>query len=278
MGAIVGGLFAEYPNAAVAWKRLNRYVNDKDFVASWSAFVAKENGFEDSRNFSRFQDILDFAQRKLIALKTVTRPYLQDDARLRRPLENLFQARSFADLKIPLATVGVDLITGKKVVFDTGSLIDGIYASSAIPAVFPPLKQQDMMICDGGGAYRVPVDTCHEQGADFIIAVDIPAFAQQKFSTGLDLILRNNTIVRQRLNDLVLATADLVIRPDVKEFHWANFRAGEACRQRGLEAGRQAMPRLRALLSERKSWAYRLRQQLATMLQLVTEKPQPAQE
>ena len=53
------------------------------------------------------------------------------------------------------------------------------------------------------------------------------------------MILRSNTIARQRLNRFVCATADFVIRPDVTEFHWADFGAGEACRARGYAAARE---------------------------------------
>ncbi|MFH1845917.1 MAG: patatin-like phospholipase family protein [bacterium] len=259
MGSIVGGLYAEYPNAAVTWKRLQRYVNDAEFAASWSAFVDKDSGSEGAEPTRRFNDLFDFLQRKLIAIKTVTRPYQQDKERLYKPLENLFQARSFAELKIPFAAVALDLVSGQKVLFKEGPLIDGIYASSAIPAIFPPLERDGMMICDGGGPFRVPVEACRDLGADITVAVDIPAFDQEKFRTGLDLILRNNTIARQRLNKFVLATADLVIRPDVDDYHWADFRAGEACRDKGIEAAREALPRLRELVKQQGSLSYRFR-------------------
>jgi NTE family protein len=272
MGAIVGGLYAEYPQAAVTWKRLYHYVTNQDFVSSWSAFVAKESSGEESQPPRRFQDMLDFVHRKMIALKTVTRPYLQEADRLRKPLENLFQVRSFEQLKIPFAAVAVDLISGRKVVFTQGSLIDGVYASSAIPAVFPPLERDGMMICDGGGPYRTPVDICQEMGATFLIAVDIPAFEQQKFTTGLEIIMRNNTIARQRLNDLVLEKADIVIRPDVHDFHWADFKAGEACRERGRDAALAVLPQLQEKLERQRQWSFRMRRQLASLLCAVTDR------
>jgi NTE family protein len=116
-----------------------------------------------------------------------------------------------------------------------------------------------MVICDGGGPFRVPVEACEEMGAKVVIAVDIPAFEETRFSTGLDMILRSNTIARQRLNVFICARADFVIRPSVTEFHWADFGACEACRERGYEAGRAAMPDLLRLLEWRASLAYRLK-------------------
>jgi len=274
MGAIVGGLYAEHPNAEVTWKRLQSYVRDEDFAASWSAFVAKGSGTENGTEHPRlWQDLFDYLQRRLIAVKTVTRPYVQSADRLRRPLENLFQVADFADLKIPFAAVALDLVSGRRVVCRSGSLIDGVYASSCIPAIFPPLARDEMLIVDGGGPFRVPVEACRELGADVVVAVDIPAFEETKFNTGLDVILRSNTIARQRLNDFVLATADVVITPAVQDYHWADFRAGEQCRARGVEAAQEALTELRTALRRVRSWKYRMRRQLASLLGMVSEPP-----
>jgi NTE family protein len=274
MGAIVGGLYAEHPQAEVTWKRLLSYVQDEDFASSWSAFVAKGSGAENGEDHTtRWQDLLDYVQRRFIAVKTVTRPYVQSTERLRQPLENLFQVPTFAELKIPFAAVALDLVSGQRVIFKSGSLVDGIYASSCIPAIFPPLERDGMQIVDGGGPYRVPVEACRELGADVVVAVDIPAFEENKFNTGLDIILRSNTIARQRLNEFVLATADLVIRPAVQDYHWADFRAGEQCRARGMEAAQAALGDLQRSLRQISSWKYRMRKQLANLLGMVSERP-----
>jgi NTE family protein len=114
----------------------------------------------------------------------------------------------------------------------------------------------------------VPVDACRDLGADLVIAVDIPAFQETSFSTGMDLILRSNTIARQRLNQYVCATADVVIRPDVTQYHWADFAAGEECRQKGLEAGREAVPELANMVRWRKSLPYRMKKVAGRVLRL----------
>jgi len=276
MGAIVGGLYAEVPDSDVTWERLLNYVHDEEFASSWSAFVAKGSGNgEEDEPIRRWNDLLDFLQRRIIAVKTVTRPYVQSAERLRRPLENLFRVETFEELKIPFAAVALDLISGKRVVSHSGSLIDGIYASSCIPAIFPPLARNGMLLIDGGGPYRVPVEACRDLGADFVVAVDIPAFEETRFRTGLDVIVRSNTIARQRLNEFVLATSDLVICPEVQDFHWADFRAGEQCHARGMEAARAALPELQAALQRVKSWQYRMRKQMASLLGMVTEGHSP---
>ncbi len=256
MGAIVGGLYAQNQDPLHLWQRLGSYVGNEDFASYWAPFLPRdEHAARDPQQ--RLVDIFDFMQRKLIAVKTVTRPYMQSESKLREPLAKLFGPISFSDLQIPLATVALDLIAGESVVYTEGPLVDGIYASSAIPSVFPPLEKDGQLIVDGGGPFRVPIEACHDLGADFILAVDIPAFEETSFSTGLDMILRSNTIARRRLNKMICAQADFVIRPNVTEFHWADFGAAEACRARGYKAAMDLMPELIKLLRWRKSLPYK---------------------
>jgi len=258
MGSIVGGLYAQDPDPAKVWRRLEAYVGNEDFASYWAPFVPRDEA--DAKDpQSRLTGIFDFMQRKMMAVKTVTLASTQDEKRLRGPLAGLFGPVGFEELAIPFAAVALDLISGDKVVFTTGPVIDGIYASSAIPSVFPPVTTDGRMICDGGGPFRVPVEACRDLGADIVIAVDIPAYEETSFSTGLDMILRSNTVARQRLNQFVCAQADFVIRPEVTEFHWADFSAGEACRTRGYEAGCAAVPELRRLLRWRRSLPFKLK-------------------
>ena len=225
MGSIVGGLYAQNPDPELVWSRLEAYVRSEEFIAYWAPFVPREdNEGLDARG--RLMGLYEFMQRKLIAVRTVTRPYLQEAEQLLNPLHNLFGPINFEELQIPLATVAVDLVSGEGVIYKEGSLVKGIYASSCIPAVFPPVEDEGRIIVDGGGPYRVPIEACRQLGADFIIAVDIPAFQERSFTTGLDMIMRSNTIARQRLNEFSCATADFVITPDVTDFHWADFGAG----------------------------------------------------
>ena len=267
MGAIVGGLYAQDPDPAKVWRRLEAYVSNEEFASYWAPFVPRDDT-EATDPQSRLSGIFDFMQRKMIAVKTVTKAYQQDESRLRGPLARLFGPVGFEELTIPLAAVALDLISGDKVVYTTGPVVDGIYASSAIPSVFPPVTTDGRMICDGGGPFRVPVEACRDLGANFVIAVDIPAYEETGFSTGLDMILRSNTIARQRLNRFDCAQADFVIRPAVTEFHWADFSAGKACRDRGYAAGLEVVDELKKLLHWRRGIPYRLKVQAHRLLRM----------
>ncbi|MFT5233211.1 MAG: NTE family protein [Candidatus Krumholzibacteriia bacterium] len=267
MGAIVGALYAQDPDPLKVWPRLKAYVGTEEFASYWAPFVPRDDA-EGRDPQKRLVDIFDYMQRKMIAMKTVTTSSQQDASKLRHPLASLFGPVSFSDLQINFAAVALDLVSGNKVTFTEGPLVDGLYASSAIPSVFPPVKKDGQLLCDGGGPFRVPVEACHELGADIVVAIDIPAFEETQFSTGLDMIMRSNTVARQRLNRYVCATADFVIRPEVTEYHWADFGAGEACHERGYEAGQKALPQLKALLRERAGFKYRSKKVAKKFLRL----------
>ena len=88
-------------------------------------------------------------------------------------LREAFGDRTFADSRVPLALVAVDLVSASEVVLTEGPLVDAILASSAIPAVFPPVVKGDQVLVDGGVLNSVPVDVAYDLGAGKVIAVDL---------------------------------------------------------------------------------------------------------
>ncbi|MBC8425961.1 patatin-like phospholipase family protein [bacterium] len=259
MGAIVGGLYAETQDAALTWRRLERLGADPEFLDTWTRFIAKGSG--EDEQLGLMQDLFDTLARKFMAFKTLTRPALADADKLRNPLLHIFTARDFSELRTTFAAIAVDLISGDKVLFDEGDLIDGIYASAAIPGVFPPFQINGQFVVDGGVLYRVPINTCRELGADLVIAVDLPAFESSKpeYKTGLEIMMRADTLAKLRLNEFVLDLADVVVRPEVSAYHWADFRSGRECREKGYEATMAMVPAIREIIDRRRSWRTRLR-------------------
>ena len=82
-------------------------------------------------------------------------------------------AKTFEEFKIPVKMIATDLKTGKKVVIDSGNIIEGIRASVSVPGVFTPVRRGDKWLVDGGLVDPVPVSVVRNMGADFVIAVDL---------------------------------------------------------------------------------------------------------
>ncbi len=83
------------------------------------------------------------------------------------------EAKTFADFKIPVSMVATNVETGKKVIINSGNIIESIRASISVPGVFTPVRRDGEWLVDGGLVDPIPVSVVKEMGADFVIAVDL---------------------------------------------------------------------------------------------------------
>ncbi|HOV04702.1 MAG TPA: patatin-like phospholipase family protein, partial [Kaistiaceae bacterium] len=73
----------------------------------------------------------------------------------------------------PFAAVATDLFTGREIWLQSGSVLDAVRASIAIPGIFTPAWLDGKWLLDGGLANPVPVSVTRALGADIIIAVNL---------------------------------------------------------------------------------------------------------
>lgn len=93
--------------------------------------------------------------------------------------EKIGENVTFADLRLPLAMVAVDLYTGRQVVLKDGLVADAVRATISLPGVFEPVDLGPFRLVDGGVLNNVPVDVARQMGANLVIAVDVlPHFGQ----------------------------------------------------------------------------------------------------
>jgi NTE family protein len=84
-----------------------------------------------------------------------------------------WQDRSIEALGLPFAAVATSLRTGAEVWLRSGSTLDAIRASIALPGVFAPVRWEGSFLVDGGLVNPVPVSLARAMGADVVIAVDL---------------------------------------------------------------------------------------------------------
>lgn len=113
------------------------------------------------------RDILDLSP---MAIKNGT---LLKSKKMAAILKRYLKDTKIEHLNIPFACVGLDIISGKKVVFDQGEVALAVQASSSIPMVFAPVEYENMLIADGCPVARVPVEEVRNMGADVVVAVDV---------------------------------------------------------------------------------------------------------
>ncbi len=92
-----------------------------------------------------------------------------------KALEENFSEETFEELCKPFACVATDLYSGREINFLTGSVVDAVRASCAIPGLFPPTTFNDRWLVDGGVVNPVPVNLCRHLGADIVFAVNLSA-------------------------------------------------------------------------------------------------------
>jgi NTE family protein len=78
----------------------------------------------------------------------------------------------FSDLPTPMKVIATDYYGQKEVILQEGELFPALAASSAIPAVFMPVRLHNRVMIDGGIANPVPYE-CLMDLADIVIGIDV---------------------------------------------------------------------------------------------------------
>ena len=161
--------------------------------------------------------------------------------------------RLIENMPLSLGIVATDLNSGQGVLFQRGDTATAVRASSAVPALFQPVKIAGREYVDGGLVSPVPVRYARQMGAELIIAVDISSAPEgNAASDTLQILMQTFAIMGKSINRFELREADLVVRPLLVGVASADFSS----RRRSIEAGRVAMqallPQLRAVLDEKK--------------------------
>jgi NTE family protein len=138
---------------------------------------------------------------------------------------------------MPLGIVATDLDSGEAVLFQRGDVGTAVRASSAVPAVFQPVRIGSREYVDGGLVSPIPVRSARQMGAELVVAVDISS-APEGNATGdaLRMLLQTFAIMGRSIGRLELGDAEIVIRPALAGVAGTDFGA----RRRAIQAGRAA--------------------------------------
>lgn len=177
---------------------------------------------------------------------------------------------TFADLRLPLAMVSVDIFTGREVILQGGLVIDAVRASISVPGIFEPVDLGDYRLVDGGVLDNVPIDVARNVlGATRTIAVDVlPNFSRnvpglKPLETGLQLPFAPRSLneiyhvlmimlgaqTENRLHD---NPPDLLIRPEISPAVTllTGFNRGSEIIRAGEDAAVEALPHIQALVGQ----------------------------
>ena len=149
--------------------------------------------------------------------------------------------RLIEQMPLPLGIVATRLDTGEGVLFQRGDTGTAVRASSAVPAVFLPVKISGSDYVDGGLVAPVPVRYARQMGAELVIAVDISAAPEgNPAADPLQILLQTFSIMSKSINRGELQLADIVVRPALVGMGSADFTG----KRQAIAAGRRAMQRM----------------------------------
>ena len=156
---------------------------------------------------------------------------------------------TFEALEIPLTVVATDFYHHREIRFDSGSLVSGVAASMAMPALVKPVQIEGHVLIDGGAINPLPFETFLDQGM-VVIAVDVSG--GPKVSTALPgpfatmigaAQIMQAALVQQKLQ---FRQPDILLKPDVAGFQALDFFKIEAI----LTASAPLKDQLKYALSE----------------------------
>jgi NTE family protein len=156
--------------------------------------------------------------------------------------------RTIESMKLPLGIVATELDTGAPVLFQRGDAGTAVRASSAVPAVFQPVRIGNREYVDGGLVSPVPVRFARQMGAELVVAVDISSPPEgNPTGDAMRMLLQTFSIMGRSINVFELRDADVVMRPKLAGVGSADFSA----RLRAVQAGREAAQAMLATLREK---------------------------
>lgn len=123
------------------------------------------------------------------------------------------------DATIPLSIVATDINSGEEIILTSGSVVDAVCASAAIPGIYIPVEINGRTLVDGGLVQNVPIEALQTAGAGVTIASHLNSVSHyQEISHVLD-VMRNafEIAVSQHTQDQ-LKEADLLISMDLSDF------------------------------------------------------------
>lgn len=160
--------------------------------------------------------------------------------------------KGIEQMVVPLGIVATDLSDGSAILFRSGDTGTAVRASSAVPAVFQPVKIGQREYVDGGLVSPVPVRFAREMGAQLIVAVDITSPpASDPLNDAFRMLLQTFAIMGRSINSFELREADIVIRPRLDGVGSADFTARRRAIQSGREAAQAVLPLLKQRIAEK---------------------------
>ncbi len=141
------------------------------FVAGRGTSARALADLERTWGATRFADVFPVSPLRPLLAVAGRRPSFFDARGLRRVVAHHLTFARLQDAPIPLHVVATDLLTGTEVLLSAGSAVEAVLASTAIPAILPPVPIEGRLLVDGGLADNTAISQAVHLGADRIFVL-----------------------------------------------------------------------------------------------------------
>ncbi len=254
MGALVGSLYA----TGMSGHEIDEFLKGVD----WNQSLRNELPYS-ARSFRRKEDKRDYPSDLEFGLKSgvVFPGGFNSGHRVGLILDRIAlpysQLKSFDELPTPFRCVATDLVSGKAVVFDHGSLSEAMRATMSLPAFFSPVHRDDHVYVDGGLIENLPVDVARAMGADIVIAVHLETAPLQP-DQGLSLftVMERSVSVVISVNELAsMQKADILIPAHTGAYTSTDYQAANKIVEIGYAGAQERAHLLERLALNDQDWA-----------------------
>ncbi len=145
---------------------------------------------------------------------------------------------SFNNLMEKYRAVCTNLVTGKPVVLNSGSLSEAMRASSSVSFYLSPITIDSLILVDGGLVENIPINVAKNIGANYIIAVNTTSelHSEKELSKPWNVADQVVSIPMKRLINAELKNANAIITPDLGTMDMTDFSAIKNTISKGYEA------------------------------------------
>jgi NTE family protein len=246
IGALVGGAYASGINADELQKKVEEYLSSPEFRSSaMKAFEAAHAKGE----VGLAQRIQTYLRNHFYLIQAMLKPGILSNEDFQTTIDYFIPDIQVEETRIPFRAMATDLVSGEQITFSKGSLRQAVMASCAVPGAIAPLREGERLLSDGGIICSVPSSAARQEGADIVIAVVVDrGIGSEELRNVVDVYLRVNEIMGERLKQCELAEADVVIRPEVGDLHWSSFSEAMSLIDEGEKAAREKLDDIRHLM------------------------------
>lgn len=131
---------------------------------------------------------------------------------------------AFDNLPIPFFCVATDMFSMSEKNWTSGSLVDAMRSTMAIPFYFRPVRTQGMVLSDGGTRNNFPVDIARAMGADIVIGSEMPVDRKlTDLGSAASLLMQNITMMSSDAARKNREKTDILLQHELPGYNMLSF-------------------------------------------------------